>query len=340
MTAPSETPTPARKASLGLRAGLSLLWRWAERALLLLVALGTGLAFGLRDGVVPLSSVVFYATPLPLLSVGAVLGLVLSRYRPRPRRTLLWAVLGLVLIGFTLQREWFEVRAERPVRDPIRVVSWNLQGGRAGQARIQAALAEFDGDLICLSEVGTGRDPQRGFVHELEAALRAKGYLARIWPRERLLVAIRAEGGQLGKQTWRPLEKVGGVLRVETHWRGRSLRVALTDFRSPPALDRRPGAEELLDQLRKGPEPWLCMGDFNTPSASRCFDPWREAGAEHAFETAGTGYAPTWPAPLPVLTLDHVWSRGLITQSASAPLRSESDHCPLLVVLGWSSDQP
>lgn len=325
MTAP---PRPTRTR-------LRALWRWCELPLVGLVAAGTGLCFGLRDAAVPWTSLVFYATPLPLLVFGSAVGASLAWLRRGRGRAVAWACLALVLLGLTLRREVFRAPPVPEGEAALRVVAWNLHGGSAGQARVQAALAELDGDLVCLSEVGHYADLQRGFFHELAGALRARGYVLRSWPGARLLIAIRAGEGQLKSHR---AERVAGVTRtlwVRARWRGRPLRVALADFRSLPTLDRRPGTEALLTRLDAEPGPWICLGDFNTPLASRCFDPWRASGSQHAFEAAGAGYAPTWPAPLPVLTLDHLWARGLVPLRAEAPIRAESDHCPLVVSLAW-----
>ena len=327
-SAPELPPTRPR------RARLRPLWRWSERALVALVALGTGLAFGLRDALVPWTSLVFYATPLPLLSLGALTGVALAARRSR-RRASAWGLLAFVLIAATLQSETFRASPPAATAESLRVVTWNLQGCQAGLEPVLNALTELDGDLLCLSEIGHYEDRERSFLRGLEAQLRARGYLLRSWPGARLIVALRASEGELHKQTFDRAAGVARILWTEARWRGRPLRLALADFRSTPTLDRRPGTDGLLANLEAGSQPWLCVGDFNTPRTSRCFDPWREAGAAQAFEAAGAGYAPTWPAPLPVLTLDHAWSRGLVPLSASAPIRRESDHCPLIVTLGW-----
>lgn len=48
-------------------------------------------------------------------------------------------------------------------------------------------------------------------------------------------------------------------------------------------------------------------GDFNTPRESSHFRQLRKP-MTHAFETAGRGLADTWPVPIPVLSLDHIWT--------------------------------
>ena len=241
-SAPELPPTRPR------RARLRPLWRWSERALVALVALGTGLAFGLRDALVPWTSLVFYATPLPLLSLGALTGVALAARRSR-RRASAWGLLAFVLIAATLQSETFRASPPAATAESLRVVTWNLQGCQAGLEPVLNALTELDGDLLCLSEIGHYEDRERSFLRGLEAQLRARGYLLRSWPGARLIVALRASEGELHKQTFDRAAGVARILWTEARWRGRPLRLALADFRSTPTLDRRPGTDGLLANL-------------------------------------------------------------------------------------------
>lgn len=315
-------------------------WAWraltaCEWALLGGVALGAGLAGGVRDLASPLPALLFYGAPLPLLCLAAACGAALARKRGRRRRSWAWAALSLALLLGTLNSEWFPARSRPPLRDSLRVATWNIQGGRAGRVRLEQAILELDADLICLGEVGVRTNPADALAHDLEVFLRTHGYVTRAWPAERLLIGLRATHGRLLRASQ---QRPGGVCRlllVDARWRERPLRVALADFYSSPLIDRRPGTSALAALLAEGPGPWICLGDFNTPRTSTCFDPWRAAGARHAFEEAGAGYAPTWPTPWPVLSIDHIWTQGLSCASAQAPVRPESDHCPLVAELGW-----
>jgi vancomycin resistance protein VanJ len=53
--------------------------------------------------------------------------------------------------------------------------------------------------------------------------------------------------------------------------------------------------------------PLIIAGDFNTPRDSVLFDPMRTHHS-NAWEKAGSRGADTWPWPVPVLSLDQVWS--------------------------------
>jgi endonuclease/exonuclease/phosphatase family metal-dependent hydrolase len=103
------------------------------------------------------------------------------------------------------------------------------------------------------------------------------------------------------------------------------------DLPSDPRLERGP----LLDRARRwaesrGDVPLVTLGDFNTPFDASGFDAWR-AAFRHAFATSGSGWAPTWPMPIPVLEIDHVWTNSRIDVSrCEHGLSLASDHRPVL----------
>jgi vancomycin resistance protein VanJ len=48
-------------------------------------------------------------------------------------------------------------------------------------------------------------------------------------------------------------------------------------------------------------------------------------------EQGDSGYRPTWPMPLPVLTLDQMWSNpGFVVESAQGVWTTCSDHRPII----------
>jgi endonuclease/exonuclease/phosphatase family metal-dependent hydrolase len=80
----------------------------------------------------------------------------------------------------------------------------------------------------------------------------------------------------------------------------------------------------------------VLMGDFNTPSDSVHFDSLRQ-GFQNAFETGGNGNAATWPVPLPVLAIDHIWTNRLVrVHSARHAGSVQSDHKAVFAELSFS----
>ena len=89
--------------------------------------------------------------------------------------------------------------------------------------------------------------------------------------------------------------------------------------------------ERVFELARETPDlPTIVMGDFNTPIDSVWFDGARD-DFTHAFEQAGRGMLTTWPAPAPLLAIDHIWlSRQFRIDCASIGWSWASDHRPIV----------
>jgi vancomycin resistance protein VanJ len=71
--------------------------------------------------------------------------------------------------------------------------------------------------------------------------------------------------------------------------------------------------------------------------ARLAFDAWRPE-LRHAFEAAGLGADWTWPMPLPILAIDHVWiGPALVPRAARHDGTPASDHRAVVVELAWAS---
>ena len=115
-----------------------------------------------------------------------------------------------------------------------------------------------------------------------------------------------------------------------------AIRVALVDFESNPFHWRGDAFTHLKsDLLDLDPPPDIVMGDFNTPPGSAWFNALRE---HHnlAFEEAGSGFLCTWPNPVPILGLDHIWLRkpGEVG-SCRILTQPTSDHRPVMADIAF-----
>ena len=108
------------------------------------------------------------------------------------------------------------------------------------------------------------------------------------------------------------------------------------DVDGHPLRPRRGPIQAVADLASEGGVETVVAGDFNTPRRARSFDPLRLTH-RNGFAAAGRGWAASWPAPLPVLDIDHVWLPRSIEPSRilCAGLRpaAGSDHRPLVVDL-------
>ncbi|HYE97315.1 MAG TPA: endonuclease/exonuclease/phosphatase family protein [Planctomycetota bacterium] len=253
-------------------------------------------------------SILFYAAP-PLVpsvlfgfagSAGLALG---QRRLARGAAVAALACLAWLLAGHL---------ACRPQADaPLRVLVWNSGRGIRGWDGIAALLAREKPDLVLLGEAG------KNDVGVVRAALPAHDWR---WPGGGLAAAVRGRILEATSFTIGP-GSAASVLRVEID--GRRLTVLLADLWADPFYDR---AEVFarLNVMRRGAD--LVAGDFNTPGGSVHFDAWRR-DLVHAFDAAGRGWDATWPWPLPLLAIDHLWCGPRVTPRRCRLVASPaSDH--------------
>jgi endonuclease/exonuclease/phosphatase family metal-dependent hydrolase len=116
----------------------------------------------------------------------------------------------------------------------------------------------------------------------------------------------------------------------------REMTAVIVDLEADPFHSRHEAFARLENLLaEQAGEPLVVMGDFNTPLDSVHFDSWKRR-LQHAFLTAGTGLPETWPVPLPVLALDHVWVSSDLTVTRCEKRRHPPlDHTGLRVGFAW-----
>jgi endonuclease/exonuclease/phosphatase (EEP) superfamily protein YafD len=310
---PTVAAAPARPEPALVR------WPWVALGALVAVTL---LGVTVRDRL-PLLSTLVYAAPLPVVAAASGALAALARRRQLMRPALAGLALSAALLGAHLVRDLHLATPVAARAGSIRLVLWNVSRGAFGWDDVLRDLRACDADVIALVEARSAT-PENG------AALRAAlpGY-------EVFLV----EGGMaLAVRGHLP-----GVVRHDLDGGGRALaatvephRLAFThprvdlllaDVKADPLRDRGPAfaALERLRALRAG-RPLVIFGDFNTPTGSVHLDRWRDAGLREAFDVSGRGLASTWPAPCPVLTLDHVWVAGLRPLAARHVSTLHSDH--------------
>lgn len=231
----------------------------------------------------------------------------------------------------------------------LRVMTWNIHGflgfdGTSDPARTASVVERLDPDIVALQEVDSrdrGHGAFDGFAHfrslghhdvvEAITVSEQDGHyghiLASHWP----ITAERTHDISVAGREPRRLvdayiELPGGSIRIVTSHFGLKYgerRRQITTLREILATD-----EET---------PVVVMGDFNE---------WRRGGRLQ--KNLGPDFVPvcapaTFPAWIPLLPLDRIWSRpaGLIRRVwAEREERQASDHLPLLADLDWPVDEP
>ena len=329
----------------------SLLRRWLARAwggCTIGLWVAAAMDVTLRDRVPGLAAV-FYATPpivlgvLLLLMAGLGVGwppsAVLLKFQisnskfqktGRPRAAILLAVatalLGCVCVGVWLfgNFRWSPARKAPP--NALKVVFWNVGRGQfASWDRIAKQLSRFDADVLALAEANGDEVQTREFWQS-----RLPGY-SPLPSHSGIVLLVK---GKATQQAAGQLARAGRFRRVAVEVRGVRFEIILADLISNPMSPRGPPLGKLFEIMQtQGATPTLVVGDFNTPPTSVCFDGWR-ADWSRAWDVAGSGYQATWPQPLPVLALDHVWgNRRLTFHRCVCGWSSCSDHRPVIVEL-------
>ena len=119
---------------------------------------------------------------------------------------------------------------------------------------------------------------------------------------------------------------------------GMPARVVLVDLEANP-LSRRKLLLDHLNTVAASPfdGPTLVLGDFNTPGDSVWFGELRRTYSE-VLEKAGSGLLATWPFPLPLLGLDHIWvSKDLTPVCAGKRSGWRSDHSQVWSELAFAT---
>ena len=291
-------------------------FRRLPEVLLALSCLALVVRFTIRDRV-PGFSTIYYATPLPILALGPAAAGVVALLVRRPRWAAGSAAGALLLPAVFFATSHRSLAASKG--GEIRGVLWNVSHGTAGWDRVASGLRSRNPDLIAIVEGGTRVDLGRETLFR-HAMADGDGR----WFDRGMGLAVR--GGRILEWRDQDLAEFGRAIFVRIEIRGRPLEVVLVDLDADPFRSRAEAFAELgraLEQGTRGPR--VVLGDFNTPWDSVHFDPFR-ATMHHAFDRAGSGLSPTWPLPLPVLELDHVWGRGVRFTSCAHEDLGASDH--------------
>lgn len=265
-------------------------------------------------------STVFYATPLPLLTVGSLVCLVCEWRLKRRWRMRCWAVALMLSLSTWAMTDW---RDQPQSSDPqeLTVLFWNV-ARKKDMAPAADYIRKVDADIVGLVEAGWANEERRNFWsshcpnHDISLlggglVLMSKG------------PSGKAKPGKLGAESI--------YRQIDCQVQGHDINCVVVDLKSDPYYSRKPVLGQLSAELAAfQSRPIIVMGDFNTPVDSLHYAPLRESMQE-AFETSGKGYAPTWPWPAPVLWLDQIWvSRSIEVLSCQRLQPVHSDHCPVL----------
>jgi len=290
-------------------------------ALVGLGVLGVVIRWTFRDGHA-IASYLFYALPLIVIAgIWLAAGVVWMRNR-RPIYSCACAAAALIAGGLWIHGAYFANDCEAST-DSLRIFTWNTARGFASWPRVAEQVGKTDPDLIGLVEAG-------GSTKEWQQ------FWAQHFPDHQVFLAggglVVLTRGKIVDKSLRRLVGTSACADVRIDFDGRLVRMLLIDAVVHPFSNRSEVVGRAFELARETPElPTIVMGDFNTPNDSIWFDEVRH-DFTHAFEQAGRGMLTTWPAPAPILAIDHVWlSEQFQIDCASIGWSWASDHRPVVV---------
>lgn len=283
-----------------------------------LAATGLLLRLTVRDRL-PWLSILFYVAPLGV-AAALLWGAVACLREPRIRRPLVAFALLITVAWAWMQ---FSFRSKSPSDDSIRVSCWNVARGLGGWDGVVDGVQKLDADVIVLVETDRLPDAEQVWKKAMP------GRSVKLLPRGLTLIVQ----GEAGEPRTLPLRSHCTASAVDVTVQGQGLTIVAVDILSAPYAPRGLPLNQLAASVDPIDRPTIILGDFNTPPESVWFAPLRERFA-NAFEAAGSGYAATWPVPLPVLTLDQIWvDRSLSVESCRHEWSAHSDHRPVIATI-------
>lgn len=288
-------------------------------AALLFVA-GLAVRLTVRDSIDGLA-VLFYATPWPVLALLIIPAAILCAARARIACAVAFVCAGLASLAC-----WFEQSFIRHESDPapkaIRVVFWNAEHPKRLLPQVIEKLKAADGDILGVVETESTKPADKQRWREA-----FPGYSFQTLPGAMVFLTR----GKVLSNEHGSLNEAGKYNVLKVRMPARDTTVVFVDFNAAPLRSRRPAFERLSELLDcHAGEDIIVMGDFNTPRESVFFTDMRKR-MNQAFETAGNGWAETWPLPFPVLSLDHVWTTPSLRVIQCSLHRWLSDHRAVVV---------
>lgn len=273
---------------------------------------------------VPGLAAIYYATPWAILTAMGIFPAMLWAHRRR------WVpVLGFVVVSLLCGVAWVRTSFKRTPAAvaSLRVAYWNVGRPDEGLGAVLDLVHGINAHIFGFGEtrVKKSTGPQHPAWKDRQPD---KNTLAL---RRGMLLATPEPASQLHDGF---LNDRGQYALTETLLSGRKIFVLMVDFDAIVSWSRKPAFDRLIELIDSiGDEPLVVMGDFNTPSDSSYFPPLRTR-LRSAFEDAGSGYAHTWPMPLPVLDLDQIWvSHHFKIVGAEHRTSFLSDHRPIIADL-------
>ncbi|MEM6719835.1 MAG: endonuclease/exonuclease/phosphatase family protein [Bacteroidota bacterium] len=279
-----------------------------KRSLQIFIFLAIIVHFTIKDTFY-ISSVFFYATPLPLITFGLLFLLLFVKASARKY----YVILAIVIAVIWCNRS-YTTSLEVSTENTLEVVLWNTYR----ISNFEDAFSESNSipDVLVLIEADE-RDYEK---------------IKEKYPNYHFELTEKSVG--IFSKT--PI-KIHSNVKTEhhvvvVHFSTKNINFYAIDVSADTRFFRKPMLKSALSQI-KTEDKTILLGDFNTPYESLFFENFKK-NYQHAFTEKGNGFRETWFWNIPLLSIDHIWvSHDLEILKTEKISTWKSDHSMLKMYL-------
>ncbi|WP_298417617.1 endonuclease/exonuclease/phosphatase family protein [uncultured Kordia sp.] len=281
---------------------------YIKRVLQLLICIAIVLHFTIKDYFY-ISSLIFYATPLPLIVLGLLFLVLFIKAFARKYYVILAVILAIIWV-----KNNYAFTTTTNTSEGLEIVLWN---GYRTQNFVKAfKVSKTIPDIMVLIECDE---------HAYEKIKKEYSEYHFYFNDKAIGIFSKTPLKILSKTTSKKNTTV-------VHFTTKNLNFYAVDVSANVKYFRKPMLENVVSQI-KTDDKTIVLGDFNTPYESLFFKNFKKK-YQHAFTEKGNGFRETWFWNIPLLSLDHIWvSQDLEIIEIEKISTQKSDHSMLKMYL-------
>ncbi len=255
-----------------------------------------------------ISSLVFYATPLPLIVLGLLFLLLFVKVSARKY----YAILALVLTIIWVKNSYmFEAGTKNS--EGLEIVLWNAYRIQNFEEAFHENGAIPDVAVLIESDIDKFENAKKAFP---KYYFYFNDHAIAIFSKTPLKIYSSATKKHV----------------TMVHFSTNDIDFYAVDVYANMKFFRKPMLKNILSRI-KTDDKTIILGDFNAPYESLFFKNYKK-NYQHAFTEKGSGFRETWFWNFPLLSLDHIWvSTDLEIEKTEKITTWKSDHSMLKMCL-------
>ncbi|WP_430411136.1 endonuclease/exonuclease/phosphatase family protein [Kordia sp.] len=251
-----------------------------KKLLQLLLLIAIVIHFTLKDTFY-ISSLLFYATPLPLLVLGLLFMLLFIKASARKYYVILIVVLSIIWV-----KNSYLYTSKVETSNALEIVLWNAYRIQNFEEAFQENKTIPDVMVLIESDIDKFEKAKKAF------------------PNYHFYFNDHA----IGIFSKTPLKIYSSATKEHVtmvHFNTNEIDFYAVDVYANVKFFRKPMLKNILSRIKMD-DKTIILGDFNTPYESLFFKNFKKK-YKHAFTEKGNGFRETWFWNIPLLSLDHIW---------------------------------